>query len=328
VDAGGIAVTLLGESLPRRLLVPILLLGVTLRGIGGTLYIVCSYPFLMTCKPENRDRVFSFRFAIEIVGALIGNLIAGVLPATASWILHVGIETSTAYRASMLMTVPAMLCAYYFLQRIGQARPRKPDPEPPEQTPVSASPLLVIVLFAVFTVLFTMGRQAVRTFYNVYLDRQFSLPPHVIGSVMGGARLLGIPVAALSAVLNRRYGPWRVYLIGQIAFVLTILALALVDSPLLAVAAYTLFSAAVAITSPARDLYSQSVVAPRHRSLMSGAFNMAYGLGGSAIVYAGGFLISSAGFGLLFSTAAAIMACGALLLAFALPRTGAQRDAS
>jgi predicted MFS family arabinose efflux permease len=65
-------------------------------------------------------------------------------------------------------------------------------------------------------------------------------------------------------------------------------------------------------TAPLR-VYSQEIVSSDWRSAMSGALMMGAGFSGSAMDYAGGYLITTLGYPGLFLTSAGLTVAGALL---------------
>ncbi len=308
----GFAVILGAESVSKRVVVPLFVVGSTLMGIGAALYVVCSFPFLMTCKPENKNRVFSFRYAIEILGTFTGSLVAGFLPRIWSQVLQVERESPLAYRLSLAVALPFFLVGLYYVFRIGAVELGEENKDEPTQAKATGLPFLPILLVALVTLLTSMGGESVRRFFNVFMDRQFSLPSQIIGIMMGTASILGMPAVAVSAILIKRWGPRRVIRYGLFLSVIWIILFIVSGSVTFAVVGFVLLLATIFLYSPALDLYHQSIVAAEHRSVMAGAYTMAWGLGGSGILFAGGFMISSLGFSWLFTVAAGLMLCGAL----------------
>ena len=318
----GYGIILSAETAQGAGFAALLISGAALLGLGSALYIVCSLPFLMTCRSENKNRVFSFRTAMQILGSSTGSLIAGVLPRAWSHILRLEPESPPTYRLSIGIVVPILCVALFAVSRIRAADIAKERiGTKAGESGASRRPVVLILIVAAVTLLMTVGDYSVRTFFNVFTDQNFGMPSHTIGLVVGLARVLGLPAVAVSAILVRKRGPRIIVIFGLLlSAVWMTLFIVGGSAPVAVVIGLFLFSATMYLVTPAFDLYHQSIVPAEHRPVMSGAYTAAFGLGGSAIMFAGGFVISFLGFAWMFALAAAFMLAGALIFAASLQK--------
>jgi predicted MFS family arabinose efflux permease len=100
--------------------------------------------------------------------------------------------------------------------------------------------------------------------------------------------------------------------VGTIGTALCLLPLALLSHWGAASLGYVGATALGLIVRPAFTVYTQEIVPPRSRVLMSGAATMASGVSTSAMALGGGHIITALGFPSLFLTGAGLAAAGAL----------------
>ncbi|HET9221378.1 MAG TPA: MFS transporter, partial [Roseiflexaceae bacterium] len=107
-----------------------LLIGVALTGVAAVLFQVSAPPFMMRYSDATtRDYLFSADRAINIGLAGIGSLVAGVLPGLFGWLLGVGAESATAYRATFAVAAVGLVCSLVPLLLIRE-RPPTTDQRP------------------------------------------------------------------------------------------------------------------------------------------------------------------------------------------------------
>lgn len=277
------------------------ILGAILGGTGAAANVVTSFPLLMTCRTEQRATAFSFRLVTELLGGFLGSLAGGFLPTIVSSIFHLGPDSAEAYRISLFGAMGVMILSILPLAKIENIRlaEKLPEDRKNQGSPAAIPWGLVAVLFA-FAFLNATGMSATRTFFNMYLDRRFSLPSKYIGILIASARLLSMPSALAAPFFVSKIGQFNTIRIGLAASTVGILLLAVASTWQLAAIGYIFIVLIGAISGPASESFNQGLVKPEHRSVMSGAHTGAFGLGGSAMILSGGFLISSFGFSRMF----------------------------
>ena len=342
----GYAVSILAESFGNAGRTAGFVVGAVCAGAGAATFVVRALPFLMTCDPAHRTRVFSFRYITETVAVFAGATIAGFLPTLAASLPGIVADSAAAYRLSLVVGIPVLLAAIVMVARVGSARPadrsegpvgaEEPDgaeePERPKQAPVenipwssadrrrrTASFALTIVMIGTVTLCKSAATAPLRRFFNLYLDA-LATPAALIGIVFGFARLIGVAGSAISSALLKHLHPRSVAIPAQFLSTAMILVLAVASTPAIAVIAFALTMAFGSIGAPAYDLYHQSVVPEDLRLLMSGVFTMAFGLGSALSVFGGGFAIEALGFSRLFLASAVLSAIGSLIFALLVRR--------
>jgi hypothetical protein len=116
-------------------------------------------------------------------------------------------------------------------------------------------------------------------------------------------------------MLVRRYGAYRTAVVATVASTAIAASIGLASWWLLAAGGYTLMSFVSSLGNPATSLLYQEAVAAPARPVVAGATNAAYGLGGGAILYAGGFAIERLGYGHFFLAGLAVQVVGVVIFA-------------
>jgi predicted MFS family arabinose efflux permease len=122
-----------------------------------------------------------------------------------------------------------------------------------------------------------------------------------------------VPVALLTPFMLNRWGNFRVVIWISLISVLAALPLALTDNWQLAGAGYALASGAGPLRYLAFLVFSLSMVPPERRALVSGAGEMAIGLGFALMAFIGGYLIEDYGYDLFFGVSLVVSLVGTAL---------------
>jgi predicted MFS family arabinose efflux permease len=139
------------------------------------------------------------------------------------------------------------------------------------------------------------------------------VPTSLTGVLMAVGQILAVPSVLIVPLLIERWGQFRAVLVGTIGMALSLLPLALFPHWGAAGLGYVGATALGLIVRPAFTVYSQEIVLPRSRALMSGAATMAAGLSTSVMAFGGGYLIAAWGYPGLFLTGAGLTVVGGLL---------------
>ncbi len=253
-----------------------------------------------------------------------GAILAGFLPGALGHLTGFGTDGPAVYRHSFMLT--AMVSAVPIATSLRMGRIRTAEPSGGEQDPqadaldvaVRADPeaacvhasaatrlIWVVGMLALITFLSTMGHTASHSFYNLLLEKVFSVPVATIGFVMGLSQIIKLPGALMAPSLTKRYGPYRLMLASSVVRSSAVLAIALAPHWIWTAVALLVSAVVESAAAGAGDLFNQSIVKPGDRAIMAGAFTTAFGVGGATLLFAGGFIAASVGFSTLYLIASA-----------------------
>ncbi len=314
---GGFAIPL-AEFVPPDLGAVWLIAAYVFTYSGLALHITNATPFLVEITGEaERPHLFSVVSASWFLAGFAGNLIGGVLP----WLFASsfasplasgaeGLDQPAPYRYSLwlaaLLLIPASLAMR--AARRGAVR-REAEPvlqsfQP--QTGVSAQ----IGLLALVRFLLVMGVGAVLIFFNMYLEEGLGHGTAGIGMLLGAGRLCAAVTALLLPMLAARWSNARLVVATATGMTLSMAPLILLPIRSAAAFSFICVIALMAIRIPTFLVYAMESVAPTRRPLMSGAGEMANGLGFAFIGLGGGYVISAMGYRPLFLLSACLTAAG------------------
>jgi MFS family permease len=278
---------------------------------GSTLYFVNGMPFLMSATgPEERNHAFSAQVALAPLAAFAGSLVGGVLPRVSATLLGVSPQHPAAYRYPFLLAALLLLPAVLALLATTEVGPSQGQERAVGTGP---APYKWIGLMALVVLLRLSGRAAVTSFFNVYLDVTLGASTVLIGVIAAAGQLLSVPSALVTPLLVSRWGSSRTIFWGSLGIALSMLPLALIPHWAAAGLGVTGMAALFAMTTAPIRVYSQEIVPPAWRPVMSGAALMAVGLSTAAMSLGGGYAIAALGYRSIFLAGAGLTAVGALL---------------
>ncbi len=279
--------------------------------LGFALYFVSIAPVLMaSTSPEERNHAFSTEFALVLLGGFAGSLVGGLLPGLFARISSGSLERPAPYRHALLA---ASLCLTLAISTLWAVRGLDPEKTQKQEGERGATSYALFVVMGLFYFLWIVAGQGIRTFFNVYLDVSLSVPTAQIGVLLAVAQLLSVPATLAMPVLSVRWGQERTIVLTAGGMGLGILALAVIPHQAAAGLGYLTMIVLAAITRPVVMVYSQQLVTPEWRPVMSGSISMIAGLGSSAASTAAGYIISTHGYGVLFGACTGVSIVGTLL---------------
>jgi predicted MFS family arabinose efflux permease len=157
------------------------------------------------------------------------------------------------------------------------------------------------------------GEVGTHLFYNVYLDDGLGVSTARIGLIVSAALLLAGLVTLAMPVLANRWGNGRTTIMAMTGMTLFLLPLALIAHWLVAAIAFICFMALASISRSTLLVYRMGAVAPVWWAAMSGAAVTGQGVGETAFLFGGGFLIDTVGYKSFFLAAAGIILIGTLI---------------
>jgi predicted MFS family arabinose efflux permease len=163
---------------------------------------------------------------------------------------------------------------------------------------------------------------AVGTFWNVYMDDALGASTVLIGALVAAGQLLSVPAALAAAPLGGRWGNGRMVVWGSLGMAFSLLPVALVPHWAAAGLGYLGTMAMMNVSTGPIRIYSQEIVAPRWRALMSGTLLAGTGLVASAVSLIGGYAVAALGYASVFLAGAVLPAAAALIFwtCFRVPR--------
>jgi MFS family permease len=151
------------------------------------------------------------------------------------------------------------------------------------------------------------------TFFNVYLDSALGLPTAQIGFIAATARLVAVPVALLGPSLSRRIGFGATVVFASTCAGLSMLPIAFGGSAAVAGLGFVGVMSFTSMRYPAFYVYLMDRTPERLRAIMTGANEMAAGLGFAAISLVAGYVIVQVGYPAAFAMGAGITLLGTLI---------------
>jgi MFS family permease len=282
-----------------------------LAHLGAALYYVNSNPFLMRVTGvEERNHVFSVRAAMQPLAGFAGSLAGGILPGLFAKELGILPDHPAGYRYSLFL---AALLLSPALPALWATREAHFGPVQERATDGGPAPQGVIVLMALVMLLRWAGEGAGRTFFNMYMDTVLGASPLQIGVLTAAGQLLAVPAALGAPLLVVQLGSGRTISWGMFGAAVSVLPLALIPHWSGAGAGLILMTILSSATAPAVMVFHQRIVSMEWRATMSGAINMALGLGWASIALSGGHLIAVVGYRTLFLIGAGLTAMGGIL---------------
>jgi MFS family permease len=305
---------LLVEALPRSMWTIWLFGSWALLWLGAALTTVNSTPYLMhVSSVEERNHAFVAQGVVMALAGLAGSLAAGVLPQLVVSLLGGSLEEPAPYRYALwLVPLLYMLCSTVW----AGVRPVRLVAEC-ATSDAAPRPVGLFIFFGLVVFLQSAGEGAVRTFFNVYLDSDLGISTAWIGMIFGLSQLLSLVLALVTPQLLSRWGARRILTASIVGIGVTLAPLALFVHWLPATLGYLGLMSVLAVNGPARNIFSQEMVAPRWRTTTSAIATIGLALGWSGAAAVGGYLSTQAGFRSLFFVGSMLaFAAAALLLGY------------
>jgi MFS family permease len=289
------------------------------QGLGGGIASAVVLGMIAGLYPEARDRVRAFAVLAFVgsIGASVGTVLGGVLTEMASW------------RWAFLINVPFGIVALVVaLRSVGGTPPTGakggllPRGLFAERRFALANLILLTLTFAGFTFQFvtTLYLQDVLGFGALATGLAF-LP---VSGVIAVASL------GFSAALAERFGSERILVAGMLAFVAGMLYLVRLPEaasfPLDVLPGAVVMGLGFGLAMPQVTALAMGALAPEYAGIGSGLTTTTQQAGGflGTLIAAG--LVTTAGYGAAFASAASALAVGAVVAAYLLVNAARARD--
>ncbi len=279
----------------------------------------------------NRDAQFSMRTALLPLAGFVGSLIGGWLPGLLADARGLSPAAVGPYRDALLLAAPLYLPALLAMLRAGEAERKTPDRDTPDrdQKPRNLSraiPYGIILPLVVVDMMRLSAEVGLLGFFNVYLDTGLGAGTSRIGLIVGVAPLIAGGAALATPRASRRLGHRLTIMISMVGMALFLLPLALPQTLLAAVIGYTGAMVLSSMAASSLSVFRMERVGAALWGLMAGAAATGQGVGEATVLFAGGFIITGAGFPAYFLTVAAVALVGALCLWLLVPKDPAPKS--
>jgi MFS family permease len=267
--------------------------------MGLALHIANATPFVVAgTNIAERHRAFALLSALWFLAGFVGNLFGGWVPSL------------LGYRSTLALAGLCLLPAI-FVMWSARDTGGSVGPEPLQKR--ERLPYARIGGLALARLLQVAGAGSVFLFLNVYLDEGLGARLSGTGTLLAIGRLGAVPVALLAPLLLSRWDKRSLIIAATSGIALSLMPVALVPHWSAAMLSFMGVVALTAVRIPAFLVYSMQAIAPEHRALMSGANEMANGLGFAIIGLGGGHIITAFGYRPLFLLSACLTAVGTLV---------------
>ncbi|MFK7805450.1 MAG: MFS transporter [Anaerolineae bacterium] len=299
--------------------------------IGLSCYFVHQVPFAMEItKPVWHSRILSLTMATFSLAAFFGSWVGGLLPEWFSVWLALPLTDPRPFQLPMFVATAVVVPGLISVWMISEAA--ADDSSEAEKAEANSAVLKsaesrssshsrfgnwraiigLVTLIIVIRALQTSSVGIVNTFSNVYFDDFLNVPTNRIGLISGIGRLLGVPLSLTIPWLVGRYGNFRLVLISLGLIAVLLIPMAFIPSWQIAAVALIAINSMGSLRYLSFISFTMSLVTEKQRSLISGAGEMAIGVGFAASSFVGGYLISWYGYRELFLFGAAVTTIGTL----------------
>jgi MFS family permease len=280
-------------------------------GAGMTLYFVNSSPWVMeVTEAGERNHLFSVQAALWPLAGFLGSLLGGVSPGFFAWLFDASLDSPLPYRYPLLLAASLLVIGVMALIVTREQPALAPAPQRVIDGP---APLLIILVITLVGILRGAGEGAARTFFNLYMDSFLHVSPVTIGAFLAAGQLLSAPAALLTPLLAAAWGNQRSIWTGTLGVAIMLVPFALIPQWAVAGGSFMAMLVLVSVARPAYMVYSQEVIPPGWRGLMSAFTTMSIGISWAMMAFAGGYLIAWVGYRALFLGGACLTGAGALL---------------
>ena len=289
-----------------------------LSGIGFSLYMVNSFPFLVAAT-DARERPYAFALlaAIPPIAGFAGSVVSGALP---GWIAA-GLGLATAdpfpfavvlvFAGAILLPTPWIVARTRDLE---YPRRRRTGSEDRRAARKADGAIYLLIFFLGITALLRMaGEGAARSFFNVYLELDLGASTSRIGLLLAFGQLAAGPAALSAPALAARFGKVPVIVVTTAITAASLVIMALVPHWAAAGIGFTLVVGMRSVTQSVSSVVHMEIVPASWRGITSGVVAMSMGLGFSSMSLGGGYLIPALGFPGLYLLAAVITAASAVI---------------
>jgi MFS family permease len=279
----------------------LILITAALMGAGMTSLIVPVMPFIVEWGGrEHRSSAAALSFSFSSIAMTVGSLLGGWAPRVVATLAQVPADSSTAYRATLLIGTALAIVGLAPMWAMRHARPRHDvevaSPAAPAEIARDRRQVRKdIGVFILAGIFMSFGAGAVVPFFNVFLV-DLGLPTSRIGLIFSLAGIVAAGCGLFAPTLSRRLGPLPAVLLVRLSPAPLYLFLAAVPNTGIAILAHVVRTTSISMAWPIDSTFVADLLPSRARafaySLRSGAWNLGFAV--SSLV--AGQLIVSRGY--------------------------------
>ena len=302
----GMVLFLLVELLPDSGQVAWLYATTVLIWAGAALVTVNGLPYLVgVTQPRERSHALAVNGAILSLTAVVGSLVAGLLPAQIAALTGAVADDPAPYRLTLWLAPTFFALAAFIFSRM---KPGELLENKSATFPSSKAPLMIFLFFGVIIFFQTASEGAVRAFFNVYLDQNLGMSITQIGILFGLAGLLPIAGSLLMPPLVTKLGSGAAFILSGLGSAVILVLLGLVPHPLAAAFGFAVFNMIASLLAGVRGILSQEIVQPLWRTATSAILIMGMAFGWAGMALLGSALLQTLKFnGLMYLSAASVL---------------------
>lgn len=259
--------------------------GVIVQGVGGTLIMVASAPFMANnSSPEQRVVLFSVQMALLTGAGFIGNLLGGQIPASFAGLTGAEVDSLAALRAAMiasLMFQTVGLIPAAFLRPSGKRAPG---------SSFAVREKNKLARLVAPTVFVGLGAGATIPFLNVFIEGKFNVNFQQIGTLFAWTSLATAAAALVQPLLVRRFGQLSTIMLVQASSLPFLFVLGYANYlPLVILAMFTR-GALMNAAGPVFAAYAMTELTEGDRNMFAALNSMAWNISWGLSAVAGGWV--------------------------------------
>lgn len=289
----------------------------TLWGVAGPLLLISVAPFLMeNSTPKERALLFTVDGALMNFSMFVANTLGGYLPRLFATVLHVGVESTPAYRGALWTAAAAV--ALGLVPVLGLEEIRRPAP-PRAAAPIwrfwqrLSDPRLLAKL-SIPRIVIAFGAGLIFPFLNLFYKERFGVSDAALGWVFGITSVVAALMMFASGPLAERWGTIRAMLVARTISTPIMFVIGFVPSFPVVVAAHWIRSGLMRLGEPLYMAFAMEQFDESERATGSSLMRMSWDVGWAAGPALSGLVQVHAGFGPLFVAAVVFYALSLTLV--------------
>ncbi|MGD0575077.1 MAG: MFS transporter [Anaerolineales bacterium] len=294
---------------------PVLLLAISVYGIGWPLYFLSTTPLMMTIAGRDGGTyLISLNFGLVTVAGAGGSLLAGLLPGWFAAALRVGADSAPAYRAVLLALLAVGALSILPLLLIRENRP--PATEGPRSNlfgnALQALRTPTVRRLALPSFLIGIGAAILIPYMNVFFRAKFSLANSWLGVLFSLSAILTAAGTIAGPRLSEKLGgKVRAVAAAQGLSIVFLLLMGFWPGLLLAGFAFLARAMLMNMTTPLYSAFAMEQAPESGKGLVSSVLFLASQIGFSFGPFVSGFVQDRWGFPPLFISTAIVYALAA-----------------
>jgi MFS family permease len=287
----------------------VMVLMAAIMGIANSLYFLSMAPFMMKASGEReRTLLFSLNFGLTTLSGVVGNLLAGQLPAWFGAWLGVGAESAGAYQAVLVASVFGGGLALLPLWFISEVHWPGPSREPPigfEDFRRLFRP--AVLRLATPNIIIGFGAAILIPYLNLFFKGQHGISDEVLGVLFSlSALVTGVATVFGPRIAERLGGKVRAVVFTQSASILFLLVMGFSPMFWLSGFAFLVRGALMNLSNPLYAAFAMERTAERERGAVNSMMQLLWEVGWTVGPYLSGVVQARWGFSPLFIATASL----------------------